>query len=130
MSPRVRFALIAAMVCAVTAAACCVFLVATARTPFYPPRPVPTVTVTARAAPAAAVTVTAAPAPAVTRTVTQAAPFTVPCAEGANVSLIVGEKPAGATGATMACSVSVNPDWGGLTVTAPDGLTQALTTGP
>jgi hypothetical protein len=61
----------------------------------------------------------------VTSTVPQ--PFTVPCSQGASVPLIVGQEPAGATVSPMACTVTLNPDWGGLTVRAPDGLSVSLT---
>jgi hypothetical protein len=55
--------------------------------------------------------------------------FTVPCATGGSVSLIVGQEPSGATVVPMACTISLNPDWGGLTVTAPDGLSVSLSGG-
>jgi hypothetical protein len=67
------------------------------------------------------------PIPAVVRTVTVRAPFTVPCTQGASVALIVGQEPPGATVVPMACTISLNPDWGGLTVTAPNGLSVSLT---
>lgn len=63
--------------------------------------------------------------PTTTKMVT--APLTVPCTQGASTSLIVGQEPPGATVTPMACTISLNPDWGGLTATASDGLSVSLT---